>query len=489
VPTGPITLIQQLGLLGLALLVYWVIAVIAIIGEDREPTVTLAWILVLLAFPGFGLVLYFFLGRDWKHRVPKRAITQAGQAEMRRAMQAVYEPYLNLQSSFHDRFDGTVTGRISHSILAVNDDRPLPVRSFDILTSGEELFSSLLRDIAQAERFIHLQFYIWERDELTARVTAALLERLRAGVEVRVSYDWIGSLPYSKSELHELRRAGATVMTDTTAIGSINYRNHRKMAIIDGDIGYTGGHNMGQEYIDGGDNYASWRDTSVRITGPGVATLQKWFAHRWMISRGDGSMFAPVYFPDHDESLCFGDPLMVQAVAQGVDDPMESARRAHMVAIGGAEKTVRVQSPYFVPDAGIYDALMNAALAGIEVHFMMTGVPDHKWAYWAAQSYWRQLIVAGAHVYVYEAGFFHAKTIAIDSEACAIGTLNMDLRSLKLQREIMLWCFDETVARTQEAIFDHDIESCREITLAEIGGINRVIRLRNSAARLGANLL
>jgi len=488
-PVGPISLYQQLGMVGLVLAVYWIVAVVAIIGEDREPTITLAWILVLVAFPGLGLVLYFFLGRDWKHRVPKRAVTKSARAEMREAMLAVYEPYLQLQADFQKRFEGTVTGRISHSILAVNDDRPLPVRSLDILPSGESFFASLLADIAQAQRFIHLQFYIWEHDELTERIAAVLLDRVRAGVEVRINYDWIGSLPYRKDQLHALRAAGAIVRADTTALGSINYRNHRKIAVIDGEIGYTGGHNVGQEYIDGGAGYDSWRDTSVRITGPGVAALQKWFAHRWRIGQGDSSMFEPQYFPEPDPAIAAGEPIVVQVVAQGVDDPMESARRAHMVAISGAEKTVRLQSPYFVPDAGIYDAMMNAALAGIDVRFMMTGVPDHIWAFWAAQSYWRQLIVAGVHVYVYEAGFFHAKTIAVDSEACAIGTLNLDLRSLRLQREIMLWTFDPVSAVEQEAIFDRDLASCREITLAELDSMNRLVRLRNSAARLSANLL
>jgi len=488
-PVGPASLYQQLGIVGLVLVVYWIVAVVAIIGEDREPTITLAWILTLVAFPGIGLVFYFFLGRDWKHRIPKRAITKTAHAEMREAMLSVYEPYLQLQADFMSRFEGTVTGRISHSILAVNDDRPLPVRSFDILPSGEEFFSALLTDMAGAQRFIHLQFYIWEHDELTKRIAMVLHDRLNAGVEVRINYDWIGSLPFRKDQLHALRDAGAVVRADTTAIGSINYRNHRKIVVIDAEIGYTGGHNIGQEYIDGGSNYDSWRDTSARITGPGVAALQKWFAHRWLIGQGDSSMFAAKYFPEPDPALAADEPIVVQVVAQGVDDPMESARRAHMVAISGAEKTVRLQSPYFVPDAGMYDAMINAALAGIDVRFMMTGVPDHIWAFWAAQSYWRQLIVAGVRVYVYEAGFFHAKTIAVDSEACAIGTLNLDLRSLRLQREIMLWTFHAPTVREQEAIFDRDLDACREITLVELDSMNRLVRLRNSAARLAANLL
>ena len=158
---GPLTLYQEFGQLGLTLLAYWIVVVVAIVAEDREPTVTLAWILVLLAFPGFGLVAYFFLGRDWKHRVPKRANTKAAAALMRRAMTAIYQPYLQLQDAFRARYAGTVTGRISRSIAAVNDDRPLPVRSLDVLPTGEAFFSALLRDLEGAQRFIHLQYYIW----------------------------------------------------------------------------------------------------------------------------------------------------------------------------------------------------------------------------------------------------------------------------------------------------------------------------------------
>lgn len=485
----PMTIYPQLGLFGLVLLAYWVVVVVAIIAEDREPTVTLAWIIVLLVFPGFGFVVYFFFGRDWKHRVPNRAITRTADTLMRRTMSVTYQPYLRLQEAFRIRYEGTVTGRISRSIIAVNDDRPLPVRSLDVLPTGEAFFSALLEDLRGAQRFIHLQFYIWERDALTAQVTDILHDRLRAGVEVRVSYDWFGSIKYRKDELKALRAAGATVVADTTAIGSINYRNHRKLAIIDGEIGYTGGHNMGQEYIDGAPHYESWRDTSVRITGPGVAALQKWFAHRWFIIHGDDCMFGPEYFPAVDSPEPDAHQLVVQVVAQGVDDPRESARRTHMVALGGAEKSIRLQSPYFVPDPGLYDNLINAALSGIDVRFMMTAIPDHLWAFWAAQSYWRQLIAAGGHVYLYEAGFFHPKTISIDSQACAIGTLNMDLRSLKLQREVMLWVFDEKTALGMEAIFDRDLESCREVTLADIEAMGPLMRFRSSAARLGANLL
>jgi cardiolipin synthase len=402
----------------------------------------------------------------------------------------VYEPYRDVQKQFVAKHEGTLTERISKSITSENQARPLPVRSLDIYPSGQEFFDHLKADLAAAQRFIHLQYFIWEQDELTADIVAILIERVKAGVEVRLTYDWMGSLPFKKDELKSLRAAGAHVSPDVIELGSLNYRNHRKIAVIDGEIGYTGGHNIGQEYIDGGKAYPAWRDTSLRITGPGVAALQKWFAYRWMTAHnGDDCQFAEKYFPAVDESLTTGDPLMVQVVAQGVDDPYESARRTHMVAISGARRIVRIQSPYFVPGEGIYDSMLNAALSGVEVHFMMTGWPDHKSAFWAAQSYWAKLIYAGGHVYTYDAGFFHAKTISVDSEACAVGTLNMDLRSLRLQRELMLWCFDPDKAKEQEATFEADKEKCTEITLDMLQKMGPWVNFRNSACRLGSNLL
>jgi cardiolipin synthase len=475
--------------MGLFLVLYYALVIVIIIAEDREPTTTLAWILVLIAFPLIGIIIYFFAGRDWKHTVPKRPETKMAHARMIEFMSGVYEPYLGVQKAFADKVDDTLLGKISNSITAENDARPLPVRTFDIYPTGQEFFDNLKKDLSGAKRFIHMQYFIWEHDILTAELIKILSDRAKAGVEVRLTYDWMGSLPFKKDELKSLSDAGGIVVADVTQLGSLNYRNHRKITVIDGEIGYTGGHNIGQEYIDGGEAYPAWRDTSLRVTGPGVAALQKWFAYRWMTSRRDGSMFDTKYFPAVDASLTAGDPLMVQVVAQGVDDPWESSRRTHMIAVSGARKIIRMQSPYFVPGEAIYDALVNAALAGVEVQFMMTGWPDHKSAFWAAQSYWSQLIEAGGHVFTYEAGFMHSKTLAIDSEACAIGTMNMDLRSLRLQRELMMWCFDAEITRQQEAIFDADLANCKEITLESIAEMGPWIHFRNSASRLAANIL
>jgi cardiolipin synthase len=304
---------------------------------------------------------------------------------------------------------------------------------------------------------------------------------------VRILDDFLGSLSYGKDQLKALKAAGAHVGSDVTQIRKLNYRDHRKITVIDGVIGHSGGVNIGQEYIDGGSKFASWRDTGVRFTGPAVAELQKLFAERWYEVYRE-NLFDERYFPPADTPVVEA-PIMTQVVAQGVEEFWSSSTRAHEIAITGAHERVSIQSPYWVPDPTMLDAFINSALSGVEVRFMMTGVPDKKLAFHAAQSYWEPVLRAGGHVYLYMAGFLHAKSITVDGQVSAVGTMNLDIRSLRLNQELMVWIYDESVARRQEEIFDADLAKCVEVTLEEIASWSRFRRLRNSAARLASNLL
>jgi cardiolipin synthase len=252
--------------------------------------------------------------------------------------------------------------------------------------------------------------------------------------------------------------------------------------VIDGVIGYTGGMNMGQKYIDGGVRFPTWRDTHLRVTGQAVAELQKLFAMRWFeVEHAD--LMQDQYLPPA-ESPSLDGHVLTQVVAHTIEDPWEASRRSHMIAISQAEKTLRIQSPYFVPDEGTYDALINAALSGVDLKFMMTGWVDKKLPFWAAQTYYEPLLRAGGRIYQYKGGFFHAKTIAVDSTVCAVGTMNMDIRSLLLHKELMMWIYDAGITAQLEGIFDHDLEQCEEITLESLQKVGRVANFRNSVARL-----
>jgi cardiolipin synthase A/B len=469
------------------LVLYWIVAVAVIVAEDREPAISLSWILILTFLPFVGLPIYYFVGRDWKRIHARQCWVADLRAISAPFMQAIYARYEQYSKAVSARYEGTTVERVICAISKERGNAPLPASELAIWASGAEYFPHLIDDIRAARRSIHMQYYVWERDDLTARICDALRERIDAGVEVRILNDFIGSRRYRKDQLLALEAAGGHVGWDVRELRKINYRDHRKITVIDGVIGHTGGFNIGQEYIDGGMRFPGWRDTGMRLTGPAVAELQKLFAERWYEVFRD-SLFGERYFPPADSPLP-EHPVMTQVVAQGVEEFWSSSTRAHEIAISGAQTRVSVQSPYWVPDPTMLDVFVNAALSGVEVRLMMTGVPDKKLPFYSAQSYWEPVLRAGGHVYLYMAGFMHAKTLVVDSRVAAIGTMNLDVRSLRLNQELMVWVYDEGVARLQEATFDADIEKCVEVTLEDIASWSNFRRFRNSACRLGSNLL
>jgi cardiolipin synthase len=470
----------------LIILAYWVIVYVLVVSDDKPPTTTLAWLAVLYAIPLIGVIFYFFFGRDWSRS--RKFSFRADLERMTPFMEPIYTRYRAQQVELEKRNEGRFENKIDQAIRELNFSQPLPVTSFEDHPSGEAAFARLLEDLGDAKRFIHMQYFIWERDELTAKIMEVLHRKLKEGVEVRITYDWGGSIVYKKDELQALAAAGGQVHADVKGLTTINYRNHRKITVVDGEIGHTGGLNIGQEYIDGGKAYPAWRDTGIRFTGPAVAELEKLFSIRWYAITGE-MLMSDKYLPAPDPIPESDDPLMVQVVAHSTDDPWSSSTRTHTIAIGSAEKTIRIQSPYFVPNESIYDAMMNAALAGVDVQFMMTGWPDHKSAFSAAKSYWLKYLKSGGRLFLYEKGFFHAKTIAVDSRISAIGTMNMDLRSFTLQKEMMVWIYGEERARELEAIFDADLAECREVTLEEVEAFTFGQRIAHSTNRLAAHLM
>jgi cardiolipin synthase len=475
-------------ILTIALYVYWIAVIVIIISQNREPTKTLAWILVLMLLPGIGLLFYIFLGRDWKTITPTRKWYKAAAKLQGPFMEDFYARYETFAKKTVAEYEGTVGERVMRAIAKENFGAlPLPSDGLDIYPSGKEYFPVLIDDIYKAERFVHMQYFIWERDELTGKVCDALMDRLKAGVEVRILNDYIGNIQYKKDQLKELEKAGAHIGYDVGQIAKLNYRNHRKITVIDAKVGHTGGVNIGQEYIDGGDKYPSWRDTGIRFTGPVVGELQKLFAYRWYEVFQD-NLYNPMYFPEEGVSLP-EEPLPLQVVAQGVNDPWNSSTRAHEIAVSGAAKRVWLSSPYWIPTEGLLDAIVNAALSGVDVRLLMTGWPDKKIAFRTAQTYWEPLLKAGGRVFLYEAGFFHSKAIVIDGEIGAIGTMNLDIRSLQLHQELMVWMYDEGLAREQERIFEADLEQSREVTIQEVESWSGGKKLLDSAARLASNIM
>lgn len=484
-----------------ALVAYWVVVAVVVLTDDREPTETLAWLLVLFAFPVVGIVFYALFGRNWR----KIAARDPRYADIRRRAEPVLARIRARYARSHDealrhtsRFG---LDHIVRTIQASDGATALPAYDVRLLVNGEQKFSALLADMREATDTINLQYFIWGRDDLTAQVTEILLERMAAGVQVRMVNDRVGNLSYRQDEIARLRRAGMAFHWDEWGMWPLNNSNHRKIVVIDGTIGYTGGINMASEYIDGGTKYPFWRDTHLRFEGPAVAELQKMFATSWFLV-SDECLFTERFFPQEypmgggedraSEAAtdAVADRALIQTVSSGADVEWDPARRAHMVAIADSRERVWIQSPYFVPTPDMYSALIDAALSGVDVRIMMTAWPDRPiLTWWAAESFFRPLVAAGAKIYRYQKGFMHAKTIVVDGRIAAVGTLNIDVRSLALNSELMSWVYDDEFASLQEKVFLDDLVECEEVTLQMIDLWSTSRRLRNAAARLASNLL
>ena len=462
--------------------------VVVLLSDDRDPTTVIAWLLVVTLLPFVGVVLYFFIGRNYRRESPLRQrIMGDVEAEAAHTLLPIYESCDEFTAQAEAALSGTSARKLAAMGRRAGGSPVMPATSVEVFTNGGEKFGALLDDLRAARHHIHLMYLIWERDELTARVTEVLLEKLRQGVEVRILYDFVTSLGYRKGELRRLAASGARVKACFKRLGQINYRNHMKIALIDGEVAYTGGMNMGQEYIDGGRRFARWRDTHVRLTGPIVAPFALLFASLWRLN-GEREDIVTGYLPEPRLDPG-GTAAPVQVLHSSVATPNKSIRDAYIVALLDARKSVWIQTPYFVPDEPLLTAMCTAALAGTDVRLMTVGVPDKKFVMWAAHPYYKQILESGVRVFQYMAGFLHAKTVTVDDRWCVIGTCNWDIRSLALHEEVSCVFYEEDFARRHAEVFRRDLALCHEFTLEDWHALSGGEHVRDSFVRLFSRLL
>jgi cardiolipin synthase A/B len=456
-----------------------------LIYQERDPAETAFWTLTIVLLPLLGIIAFFFFGRDWRRGTRRsRLESKLSEGASKRFMTNFYKKYLAYNTKFLKDNKDSWLSRLAVANQQNSFCPVLPVDSIKHLPSGKAGFDALKEDLRNAKKSVHMEFFIWEYDELTAELTEILLERMAHKVEVRIKYDFMGSLVYKKDELRRLKKAGAQIYADITDINRFNYRNHRKIAVIDGLIGYTGGINIGQEYIDGGKAYPAWRDTFVRVTGPIVADMQKVFASRWVIVSKE-NLYKAKYFPT--QAIKKGS-TPAQLNYSSSEYYWSTARDSYLMAILNAKSRVWIQSPYFIPDQALAAALETAALSGVDVRLLMTGWPDKKSAWWAAQTFFERLLKAGMKISYYEKGFMHAKTLLVDDNFTSIGSTNFDVRSFTLQKENTLFFFDQKTAKDHAKIILNDLKECRDFTLADYKLIPRGQKLKNSISKLLSNL-
>lgn len=374
----------------------------------------------------------------------------------------------------------------------INNDAVLTENNeVDVMTDGKEKFEKLLDDIEHAKNHIHLQYYILKRDQLGKRLVAALTKKARQGVKVRVLYDDLGSRGLRPSFFKELKAAGGEVEVFFPSKLRwinlrLNYRNHRKLVIIDGKIGYVGGFNVGDEYLGLVPRFGYWRDTHLRIQGFAVYAIQTRFILDWnQASDKSNISYEQEHFP---EPVLTGNSTM-QIVTSGPDSEWEQIKLGYIKLIAMAKKTICIQTPYFIPDASVLDALKIACLSGVDVILMIPNKPDHPFVYWATMSHIGELLSFGGRVYIYDNGFIHAKTIVIDHEISSVGTANIDVRSFKLNFEVNAFIYDKEIAEKLDDAFKKDVTLSKELTLEDYNQRPKWIRFKESISRLLSPIL
>jgi len=470
--------------------IYVILTVIFLLLDNRDTSTTFSWIFIFILFPVLGQILYFLIGRNWRNVDTKERITRQHVTEK---LVDILKPLLDLQELNTRQLESSPGSVRKHKLLQLlynNSNSILTNKNIlKVIQTGDEKFRLLHDDLESAKNFIHMEYFIWRADELTEQFKVTLIKKAREGVKVRILYDALGSIFLKKRYIKELKKANVEIypyydFRSLFTIHTLNYRNHRKIVVIDGRIGYTGGMNMGKEYVDGGKKFKFWRDTHLRVEGDAVAVLQSIFLTSWLNTTKKDLIVKENFILKND----IAEDMPIQMTTSGPDSQWESIQQLYLCLMSTAEKSIYIQSPYFVPDSAVHSMLKTAALSGLDVKIMMTGVPDKLLPFWSAYTFFKDLLKAGVKIFQYQKGFLHAKTISIDGEICSIGTANMDMRSFHLNYELSTLIYDLKITQELENQFQTDLTDCLEITIEHYSRFSELFKLRNSLARLFAPL-
>lgn len=473
--------------------VYYVInlilAIVIIFFERKKPTSTLAWLMILYFVPVLGFFIYLIFGQN----LSKRKIFHYKKIEkkfldliLNMQLKDLEERKLRFKDSIAYDYKDMIYMHIKNSASEVTMNN-----SIKLYTKGEEKFTDLFQDIRKAKKHIHLEYYIVKNDELGKQLMSLLIEKAKEGVEVRFLMDAFGSRFMIRSKkVKELKAVGGKVgvffASKIPLINmKVNFRNHRKMVIIGGKIGYIGGFNVGNEYLGLDERMGNWRDNHLRIEGSAVDSLQLRFLLDWRTTNTEQvENFESSFVFQEDK-----DGQTVQIVASGPDQEWEQIKYGYLKMINSAKESIYIQTPYFVPDDSMLEALKIAALSGIDVKIMIPDKPDHMFVYWATYSYLGEVINAGGKGYLYNNGFLHSKTIIVDGKIASVGSANIDVRSFKLNFEANAFVYDHDFAGELRKEFDKDLEVSLLVDEKKYESRGRIIKIKESISRLLSPIL
>lgn len=452
--------------------------------ENRNPSSTMAWILLLALLPVVGLPLYFLFGQNVfkRRKYDKKAMVdqQAYERIDNDALQA--EEALSGFSPTQQRLL-RLSRRLAHAPISLATET-------HILTNGEETFSAMLSELQKARHHIHMEYYIFRDDDIGTSIQRILIAKAREGVKVRFLYDAVGSMHLSKAFLKEMKDAGVEVVAYGGArilffSSRVNYRNHRKIVVVDGGTGFIGGLNVGDEYLSRNKTYGFWRDTHMIVKGEAVRTLQIIFLQDWMHMTGEKIM-DPAYLSPDPEPRSDG---AVHIIASGPDNERRALKNLFFAMITSARKSVWLATPYFIPDQDILTALRMAALSGLDVRILFPARPDKWLPFLASHSYFPSLLEVGAKIYEYERGFLHSKLLIVDGEMATIGTANMDMRSFHLNFEVNALLVRTESVKRMVADYERDLQYTTQIVHEKFMNKRVTKRMLESGARLLSPLL
>lgn len=452
-----------------------------VLMDNRQPSKTMAWLLVLWFLPLLGIVLYFFFGQNTRKerfisqrsldQLTKRSMTEfAEQRNLR--LPAVHQPLMRLFQ---------------------NQNMALPFKDneVEIFTDGYAFFPALLREISKAEDHIHIDIFIFNDDELGRLIADALIDKARQGVEVRVIYDDVGCWRVGNAFFERMRDAGIEVhafmpVKFPAFTSKVNYRNHRKLIIIDGTVGFIGGMNFATRYVKGTGRQA-WRDTHLLVRGGAVYGIQRAFLVDWYFV--DRTRLSDrKYYPDIDPSI--SNNCLAQVVTSSPVSPWPDIMQGYVRVLLEAKRYVYMESPYFLPTEQILFAMRTAALAGVDVRLMLPLKGDSKVVEWASRSYVMETREAGVKIFFYKAGFNHSKLMVSDDSVSTCGSTNVDFRSFEHDFESNIFFYDEGMALRMKALFMNDLKHCVPIhEVRKVGKRPFLQRLGESVIRLLSPLL
>ena len=453
--------------------------VVVILSENRNPIRSLAWIIALLALPVVGLVFYLFFGRSLRGQ---HMITRHNKRKLMHHFSNRSVSMEKLHLSAGERQLVKLANSLSHSPLTVNND-------IQIFTEGREKFESLISDLRLARHTIYLQYYIFDDDETGQAVADILMQKAREGVLVKVIYDHVGSFSASSSFFRRMKDAGVDThpffrVTFPQLANRINWRNHRKIVVIDNEIGYIGGMNIANRYVVGMSDGSAWRDTHFRVRGDIIQSLVYSFAVDWYFLKKPDSLLPLGTVPHELRNDC-----AMQLVGSGPVEVWNNLSLCFLKAISSARKSIYIQTPYFLPTDALLNALEAAALSKVDVRVMIPARSDSRLLLLASFSYVTRCMKAGIKVYLYNPGMLHAEAMTIDDTFATAGSTNFDFRSFENNFESNLLIYDRQVNSRLREIFFSDLKQCRKLKYSEWKSRPMPQRMLESFVRLFAPIL